>query len=193
MDGTIDLNSDTLKLALVDSDPSPTYSAWQASHAYSLGDIVIPTTRNGRRYRCTTAGTSHSSEPTWPTTDGGTVSDNTAAWEEYGGELADVEVWADVSSDEVATGDGYTTGGATLANGAVTKAGDEGKFDADDVTWSSLTKTMRYAFLYKSGSANGRTNPVIAYILLDTTPADVSVSGVDFTISWNASGIIVLN
>jgi hypothetical protein len=193
MDGTIDLNTDTLMLALVDSSPTPSYSAWQDGHSYSLGNIVIPTTRNGHRYRCTTAGASHSSEPSWPTTDGGTVSDNAAAWEEYGGELADVDVWADVSSGEVETGDGYTTDGVELTGGAVTFSGDEGKFDANDATWTELTKTMRYAFLYKDGTANERVDPVIAYILLDTTPDDVSVTGVDFTIAWNSAGIMVLN
>jgi len=57
-------------------------TAWQASHAYVLGDIVVPTAglENGFRYECTTAGTSDSSEPTWPLTEGGTVDDNTATW-----------------------------------------------------------------------------------------------------------------
>ena len=53
---------------------------WEASTAYSVGDFVAPTTQNGKRYECTTAGTSDSSEPTWPTTAGGTVEDNTATW-----------------------------------------------------------------------------------------------------------------
>jgi hypothetical protein len=57
-------------------------TAWQASTAYSLGDIVVPTAglENGFRYECTTAGTSDSSAPTWPTTEGGTVTDGTAVW-----------------------------------------------------------------------------------------------------------------
>jgi hypothetical protein len=57
-------------------------TAWQASHAYSLGDIVVPTAglENGFRYECTTAGTSDSSAPTWTTAEGGTVTDGTAVW-----------------------------------------------------------------------------------------------------------------
>ena len=51
---------------------------WIASTAYSLNDIVHPTTANGYYYVCTTAGTSDSTEPTWPTS--GTVADNTAVW-----------------------------------------------------------------------------------------------------------------
>lgn len=62
-----------------------TWSAWAATTAYSLGDIVIPlATENGHRYRCTTAGTSSGSEPTWPTTQRGTVADGTVTWTEDG-------------------------------------------------------------------------------------------------------------
>ena len=55
-------------------------TAWVASTAYALGDIVVPTTSNGFWYECTTAGTSAAGEPTWPTTEGDTVADNTATW-----------------------------------------------------------------------------------------------------------------
>ncbi len=50
-------------------------SIWVASTAYSLDNIVTPTTTNGFQYRCTTAGTSHSSEPTFPTDLGVTVTE----------------------------------------------------------------------------------------------------------------------
>ena len=57
-------------------------TAWEATIAYSLGDIVVPTAgmENGFRYECTTAGTSGSSEPTWKTTEGETNSDGTVVW-----------------------------------------------------------------------------------------------------------------
>lgn len=48
---------------------------WLASTAYSLGDTVLPVTPNGRLYKCTTAGTSAGTTPTFPTSDGGTVTD----------------------------------------------------------------------------------------------------------------------
>ncbi|MCK5181242.1 MAG: hypothetical protein KAQ73_01760, partial [Dehalococcoidia bacterium] len=53
-----------------------------ASTAYSLGDVVVPSagSENGFRYECTTAGTSDSSEPTWPTAEGETEDDNTVTW-----------------------------------------------------------------------------------------------------------------
>ena len=55
-------------------------TAWAASTAYAKGDIVVPATLNGYWYECTTAGTSGAAAPTWPTTAGGTVDDNTAVW-----------------------------------------------------------------------------------------------------------------
>ncbi len=193
LDGTVDLDSDTIKAALVTSSQVSTYDAWVGETVYVAGNIVVPTVDNGHRYRCTVGGTSDSGEPTWPTADGGTVEDDTVTWEEYGGALADNDRWADASANEVANGDGYTTGGAELGSKAVTYTGDEGKFDAADVVWTALTKTMRYAYIYSVKTANGVTNPVIGYILLDTTPADVEVVGIDFTLSFNASGILVLN
>ena len=54
---------------------------WAASTAYTANDYVQPTTPNNNfTYQCTSAGTSDSSEPTWPTTAGGTVVDNGATW-----------------------------------------------------------------------------------------------------------------
>lgn len=56
--------------------------AWAASTAYSVGAVVRPTTRNGKTYYCSVAGTSHTVEPTWLTTEGGETSEGggTAKW-----------------------------------------------------------------------------------------------------------------
>jgi len=91
--------------------------------------------------------------------------------------------WADVSANEVSNGSGYTTGGKTLTTPTATNS----TVDYDDVTWTSLTKTFRYAVIYKSGSGGGLTNPLIAYILLDTTPADIVSSGSNYTIQWHST------
>lgn len=62
-------------------------TAWVASTAYSVGDVVRPTSASGqlnnnRFFIVTIAGTSAASEPTWPSTAGGTVVDNTVTWME---------------------------------------------------------------------------------------------------------------
>ncbi len=60
---------------------------WVAATAYVVGDYVRPTslsTFTGYVYKCTIAGTSHATtEPTWPTTIGGTVTETgkTTTWE----------------------------------------------------------------------------------------------------------------
>ncbi len=57
-------------------------AAWAASTSFSVGDIRRATTEqaSGLWFRCTTAGTSASSEPSWPTDIGSTVTDNTCVW-----------------------------------------------------------------------------------------------------------------
>lgn len=92
----------------------------------------------------------------------------------------------DLTNEVVGTG--YTAGGETVTNPSVTQdnTNDLGKFDADDVTWTSSTITARYAVLYKdSGVAS--TSPLIAYIDFG---ADKSSSAGDFKIQWNTSGIL---
>ena len=98
--------------------------------------------------------------------------------------------WADASGDEVASGAGYTTGGETLANVTCVETGGTTTLDADNVVWTALTKTFRGAIIYASGTVMALTNPVLAYVLFDDTPADSSVAGVDFTVGWSASGVL---
>lgn len=189
--GDIQLTVDTINVALV-ADFTPSYNIWQASTSYSQGDIVIPSTRNGRRYRATNAGTSGSSEPSWPTSAGGTVVDNDITWEEYGGEYADKSVWGDVSGNE-ASGTGYTAGGKTIANGVLGQvSGDPAvtMWDADNITWTGLNATFMTGWIYKSGGTSP-ADPILGYILFDDTPASISIGGSDFTIQWSTLGIFL--
>lgn len=64
------------------NDPLVGTSPWTASMAYMLGNLVVPTSANGHAYECTKAGTSSSSEPTWPTGSDSTVNDGTVTWTE---------------------------------------------------------------------------------------------------------------
>lgn len=60
------------------------YTDWTATTALALNDLIEPTVSNGRYYKVTTAGTTDSTEPTWPTTTGGTVTDGTAVLTDMG-------------------------------------------------------------------------------------------------------------
>ena len=61
-----------------------TIAAWQALHAYTLYNEVVPTAANGYFYRATNIGSiphkSGAAEPTWGTTPGGTQTDGNITW-----------------------------------------------------------------------------------------------------------------
>ena len=65
---------------------------WTANTAYATGDVVKKTTYNSHSYLCTVAGTSHTTtEPTWPTTNGTTITDNTVTWKTFDPKLYQVK------------------------------------------------------------------------------------------------------
>lgn len=88
------------------------------------------------------------------------------------------------------SGTGYSAGGATLANKAVTadNTDNEGVFDADDASWSTSTITARAAVVYKS-TGTASTSNLICYI--DFGSDKISTAGT-FTIAWNSEGIVNL-
>lgn len=94
---------DTQQAVTVEAVEGDGVSGWQQSQAYALDSYVQPTVSNGYFYRCTTAGTSGSGEPSWPTTVGATVSDGSTAIWTCAGKVA---LTADV--DYVATAGGIT-------------------------------------------------------------------------------------
>ena len=71
-------------------------TAWAASTAFAVGDIRRATTvqASGLWFRCTTAGTSGSSEPSWPTDVGNTVNDNTVVWTAFSSVYEELSVLA---------------------------------------------------------------------------------------------------
>jgi len=71
-------------------------ASWVASTAFSVGDIRRATASqaSGLWFRCTTAGTSGSSEPSWGTDIGSTVTDNTVVWTAISSVYEDVSVLA---------------------------------------------------------------------------------------------------
>ena len=63
------------------------------------------------------------------------------------------KLYSDVSAWEVANGNGYTTGGATLANKAVTEAAKVTKFTSDTPTWPTSTIDAYYACIYEASTS----------------------------------------
>jgi hypothetical protein len=93
----------------------------------------------------------------------------------------------DVSTYEV-SGTGYTAGGNTLASKTATY--DAGTnvivLDAADTTWSSSTITARYAVVYDS-TGTAATSALIGYVDFGS---DQSSTNGNFTITWDATGIV---
>lgn len=86
------------------------------------------------------------------------------------------------------TGTGYTAGGNTITNAAVTQdnTNDRGVFDGDNVSWPSSSITARGAVMYKD-SGTAATSYLIMY--LDFGTDQTSNSGT-FEIQWDAVGIL---
>jgi hypothetical protein len=94
---------------------------------------------------------------------------------------------AEVTATEHANANGYTTGGATLANVAVTTVTtNDAKFDADDAVWTASGGPIAaaYAIIYNDTDAD---DPPVAFI--DFGGAETAGDTTQFKIVWNASGI----
>ena len=92
--------------------PTDTSSIWIASTAYTVGKIVKPTANNGFIYKCTTAGTSGATQPTWPIVGiGSTVVDGTAVWALYAPHHLSTEIKLALTAGGLPA----ATGGAALA------------------------------------------------------------------------------
>ncbi len=58
-------------------------AAWAGTTAAVLGGFIVPTVANQHFYKCTAAGDTDASEPSWPV-DGSTVTDGTVTWQDMG-------------------------------------------------------------------------------------------------------------
>lgn len=109
------------------------------------------------------------------------------------------EVWADVSANEIANGNGYTTGGASVTGTTLNQTSGTVKFTLTigSPTWTASgtgIPAWRRMVLYYSGTLNGKVNPLVAHALGDATPADIplTTSGNTITLTMNASGVLTI-
>lgn len=94
--------------------------------------------------------------------------------------------YSNISGNELANGNGYTTGGNTLANVVWSRTAGTVKFDADDPVWTSATFDARYAAIFDDTAAND-----LLVCLIDFGGTK-SVSNGTFTINFHADGIFTL-
>jgi hypothetical protein len=86
------------------------------------------------------------------------------------------------------TGTGYTTAGQALASKAyiLDTSGHTLAFDADDVTWTGATITARACVVYKHRGGASSADELICYVDFGS---NITSTGGNFTITWNAAGI----
>ncbi len=97
--------------------------------------------------------------------------------------------YADDATNEV-SGTGYSAGGKTLTSASLTFSGGSHltTFDAADLTWTTVSFTNgRYAVVYRSHGGYSSADELIGYVDFGT---NITMAGGDFTISWNASGLL---
>lgn len=91
---------------------------------------------------------------------------------------------------EVANGNGYTTGGATLASVTLVESSGTVTFDAADVVWTGATFAAKWAVIYNNTDAN---KGILGYVDLETSVGSgLSPSNGTLTVAWNAAGIFTV-
>jgi hypothetical protein len=99
--------------------------------------------------------------------------------------------WADASANEVANGNGYTTGGVAVAmTGADDDAADGIVVDSADPSWTAASGSIgpfRYAIWYDDTHAS---NALIAYF--DFGSSQTAQDGADITINIDADGLFTI-
>lgn len=105
------------------------------------------------------------------------------------------EVWADVSANEIANGNGYTTGGAAVT--ATLSLSSGLKFTISAANWTASGGSIpawRRAVLYYLGTLNGKVNPIVGHFLGDATGIDVPTAsaGTPIAITAAAAGVLTI-
>lgn len=98
------------------------------------------------------------------------------------------QVLADVSANEIANGNGYTTGGFTLGSLSVASITGGSRFTSGSASWTASGGNIpawRYALLYVSGSLWSLTSPLLGYFVGDSAPADVPATASGNTLQIN--------
>lgn len=95
-------------------------------------------------------------------------------------------------TNELANGNGYTTGGFTLGSVSYSQTAGTAHFVVGTATWTASGGNLvfRFAVIYDNTATN---KDLICYSTLDNTPADVTITdGTTLNVTINASGVFTL-
>lgn len=102
------------------------------------------------------------------------------------------DFWDDVSSNEVANGNGYSTGGVTLTSvlWSYDSASDQVRLDFDDPSWTfTAAKTWQYGVIYIDTAGASSTDPVIALLTWDSS----QTLSTAYTLTIDAAGLLYID
>lgn len=104
-------------------------------------------------------------------------------------------VYGDLTNEH-ANANGYTTGGVAVASESWTNAAGTITFTLANGLWTASGGSIvaRFAVIYRNATVNSIVKPLLCVCLLDTTPADITVTtGNTLTVAINASGAFTLS
>lgn len=101
--------------------------------------------------------------------------------------------YSNVSSFELTTGGGYTSGGTVLTGTTWSQSGSTITFNAGNISYSSSTITAKYVVvIQRAGASLASTDKLLCYCDLNSGGGSVSSSNGTFAINWNASGLFTV-
>jgi hypothetical protein len=191
LNGGIDLDTDTIKVALLTSSYTPalTHTAFAdltnevSGTGYTTGGATVATVT-----LTTTAANSWAT--VWAAATAYTVGQIVRPLASPNGWLYYCAVAGTSAGSEPTWRTVFGYNNASTDNGVVwCPLGKSGTIlDATDTTWSTATITARFAVLYKDGAGVGVTSPLIAW---QEFASDVVSTGGTFQVTWPAGGIAV--
>lgn len=103
------------------------------------------------------------------------------------------ELFGDISSNEIAGANGYSSGGFALTGVTLSLVAGNVRFTSAQAQWTATGGSIaawRRAALYYLGTVNGKLNPLLGHFLGDQTNIDVPATtvGNPLTITPNANG-----
>lgn len=120
------------------------------STAVTVGQTTVPAAPNGRMYRCSTAGTTGASEPTWGTVNDGTTTDGTAVWTEM---TTDFESFSAVVSGAEVSTSGTAYARASVAASLANFAGTQGAGSTTASSGNTGTTSNNGSITYSAPTA----------------------------------------
>lgn len=158
-----------------------TWTALATKTSASPISFAVPTVSNGYYYKCTSAGTTGASEPTWPTTIGGTVVDGTVTWTCWG---------------KVVTGGGTTWGGGAGTESVSTLLGVLLPLTFDRIVTSQIDSTNLGLWNTQLNTQAGPTSNILQHLVCatngtlaaTTTLATVTLNSPRMQVMWQLNG-----